>query len=253
MSIKVLIFQTVLFEHDEVTKVLSDFNQDKIYQSLDEIKNNAILSLYLLAISVNECAGTGNSCELSVNNLNGQNVSKYQIGKSYAELYDRDVSAITSYNDRDYDPYVAVILINDVYAGHVYFWSIDERLWNVMGIRSSLQHQYNRQHRLSNTPIAIYLLSAIRQWLVKRRKRAELMRLIAPFPHMAKLAFSFGMVEEANCPNFDEDYYEDGYIGDGPITSEDEACCGRGINPSIGVNTPLIDEDLIDYQLIDLY
>jgi hypothetical protein len=256
--IKVIIFQSVAHQQDEALKIISDVNPNNIY-NLAHLTDPSLLSLYLLAISINECSAINHDqCPLRVNNLNGDNVRQFKLNqKHYFELYERDVGAFIDQDCGDYDPYVAVMTINDIYVGHVYFWSIEQPIYNVMGIRSSLQNQYNRTKGYGSA-ITIYLLSAIRHWLIDNvtgytgNNDLTLYRLVAPFPHMNKLALRLGMVPEKEHPDYDEEFAQDGYIGEGPITCEDEAACGHGSNPIANINEVLNGEDNINYELVDL-
>lgn len=247
-NIKVIIFEVVALDIDEATKVISDLNQERIYR-IGNLSNPTLLTMYLLAISVNECAAINHDqCPIKLDNLDGSNVEQYKQNiKYYLELYDRDIAACTMGDYRDYEPYVAVMTIDDIYVGHTYFWTISD-IYNIMGIRASLQHQAKKVDRV---PVAIHLLSAIRRWLA-RRYDGMLYRLVAPFSQMTKLALKLGMIEEQDYPGFPSILYEDGYIGEGPITCEDEAVCGRQVNPVSNSNIPLNGENQLSYQLVDL-
>lgn len=232
--IKILIHLVEYIDYDEAFEYLEQLDQDEIYHSLLTTDN---VSLNLLAISINEANSfIGETSEWYLDNLDGSNVKQYVINdfKYYQELYDRDINAITSMN-RDYDPYVAIILIDDVYAGHVYFWQTIKPIYNIMGIRSSHQYMFERKNKLNNISITPYLLDSIKETI----ENGSLMRLVAPFPHMQRLALSLGMIEERLHPEFIEEYDDDEYFGDGPITSGEEACCGNGLHPMMSKSTKL--------------
>lgn len=47
-----------------------------------------------------------------------------------------------------------------------------------------------------------------------------------------------------------EEYDDDGFIGDGPVTNEDEAVCGRTSDPFLLVTEVLNNEDQFPIKLI---
>lgn len=245
MSIKVIIFTPFAHHKTYLDEVLPKLNQDKIYQQISMTKDPKVLSLYLLAISLNEDASGSDKSELYYfDNLDGSNLPK--LDSIVYELYDRDVSVLsTGVNPstiRDYEPWVAMAIVDGVYAGHLYFWSIHSDVYNIMGIRASMKYRNEGSGNMS-----LILLSAVRRWVIKRNQDAYL-RLIAPYPHMKRIAKQLGFVRTTKCFGF----IQGRSIGCGPVTNPNEDYSDEGYNLACQVSLELFGEESINYQLVNL-
>lgn len=164
--------------------------------------------------------------------------------KALRDPLSRDEAVFMHAYTREYQPWACVVFQDHIYRGHVYCWLVDTRengieVMNIMGIRSSIYHLISQNLVRYNFPL--YAMSAIRKFALTLSFDRIYLRVISPFPVMQKICASLGMrtpVEiVATDPqlewmlgvyidpvtntyrNMDEDFF----VGEGPVTSDEEA------------------------------
>ena len=141
------------------------------------------------------------------------------------ELYSRDEEVFTC--DNDDQPLVFTILVNGIYHGHVYAWprlyDNETQVMNIMGIRTSISRILLRQIERDSIQITPILLAAIDRYIMQNYAIITYMRVLSPFRVMQRLLqrYKFTICTFYESTNL-KWLLEDGYVGNGPVTSDEE-------------------------------
>ena len=190
-------------------------SNNELSSLLLEVTCSKNASAILYAISINE--------RKAIKSLSSE---KLDIGKNFPpdELYSRDDGAF-SQNFDDTQLFVFIIILNGLYQGHVYAWPCIydgyKQVINIMGIRSSIARILSQEeNKIKITPI---LMAAIYKWCKQSHSLQSYMRVLSPFPIMQKILNSYGFIVASTYEHTNLHWLlEDGYVGDGPITCDDE-------------------------------
>lgn len=276
-DLKVVIFRTELVPHMYFSN-----NMVESYESFSEETNPYTLSLNLLKVSKYEkeiyrhltksaslisrhLVIDGNAFQLAYNHLTKIN--------SLDELYDRDDAVlIEGYaNMYHYNALAVVVLVNNMYRGHVYAWTFENRndnkmrVMNIMGIRTSMYHLLSRFSDNPEPSLAPVMLNGLRQYCNNHYPDQDVwLRIVSPMPVMQRIAAKLGFSLLYSVPKldwlkteieddiyFDEDWLaEESYIGGGPVTSEEESY-DKTLDYVLNTKTPLKAEGkLIDLTIV---
>jgi hypothetical protein len=233
MQVQVIVFQTIHSTVDEIRDYSTTHDIDRLYSNIGTITNEKELSIILRLISYNEERAYNyfiyrgqrliHKPVVEYSSITGENIITHskKFVKKYLnmhDLYARDQAVLSDEQKttREYRPYAVVVLIDGQYRGHVYCWQI-KSVMNIMGIRGSLFHFIDRKISIAET-----LLFAIRQWAVNKFINVEYLRTVSPMQVMRRISKSIGMKSLYTLENMDW-LDRDGYIGNGPVTSEEEA------------------------------
>jgi len=102
-------------------------------------------------------------------------------------------------DDLDVYPNVFLLIIDGIYSGHIYAWTINDptknySVTNIIGIRSSVHQIMLNKCNLKQQGIATIFLSAIHTWSASTANSTHYLRVLQPIGPMPKFLQSCGFV-----------------------------------------------------------
>lgn len=190
---------------DDAADYVNSLDQEEIYRIFSQDVTSDILTAGLYAIYKLESRAR----DILLNNGNINDSWALQEGmrlcqgatvesnilKSLGDVFLRDDLLFSeNLNDIALYPNVFVLVVNGVYAGHIYAWTIGA-VTNVIGIRTSLTQILAGKCGLKQEGVAPIFLNAIQKWAVDNSKNPDhYIRIIQPIGPMPKLLIGCGFV-----------------------------------------------------------
>lgn len=263
-TVRVVNFRVTPYS-DEIAGYINSLSQDQIYYLFNNEKGPDVLTAALFAIyklesnlhtlltqgyPSNESISTSwildrIQTQCSIQNPKSLHLSPL-ILDSLSNIYLRDQLLFQdNINEMIIYPNVFVMIVDQMYAGHVYAWTVD-RVTNVIGIRSSIYQLLGNNCGLKQPKIAPIFLNAIYTWAVANindtnkdtNLRNHYLRIIQPGGRLPEILEGCGFISMKTIRN-DRDtawLFDNSVIGN---TSLINGLLFRERDYIIGISAPL--------------
>jgi hypothetical protein len=254
---------------DDIAAYINSLTEQNIYSIFDTEKRPDVLTAALFAIyklesnlhniltkgypSIENISSSWlltqiqNQCSISLQNRSQQNLPlSLSILESLSYVYLRDQLLFQdNINEMIIYPNVFVMIIDHMYAGHVYAWTV-ERVTNIIGIRSSIHQLMINNCGLKQSNIGPIFLNAIHAWAVSNindehkdvNLRDHYLRVIQPSGRLPEILEQCGFISTKKIRNNRETawLFDNGTIGS---TSLINGLLFRERDYIIGISSPL--------------
>jgi len=236
-AIKIINFQIKPYS-DTIAEYINSLNEEEIYNIFNKDMSADIFTAALYAIYKLE--SNARNIILQEENINKSSILReanrvcpdsyknldIRILNSLADVYLRDNLLFSdNINELGVYPNVLVLVINGLYAGHVYAWNISSKgehgtegniyqVINVIGIRTSLFQLLIDQCELRQKSITSIFFDAIHKWAIS--KGSNYIRALQPIGPLPNLLTRCGFIMTKSLRN-DEKYkwlFDNNSIGD---------------------------------------
>lgn len=245
---------------DEIASYINTLSEEQIYAifttaTQPDVLTAALLAIYKLeatlhaSIAGNDSGQPSNSWILNrIRNQCPQQTLQLSpaILDSLSNVYLRDQLLFQdNINELIIYPNVFVMIVDQMYAGHVYAWTVD-RVTNIIGIRSSLDQLLSTHCGMKQPKMTSIFLNAIYTWAVARidntNKDTDLrdhyLRVIQPGGRLPEILEQCGFVKMNTVRNYRETawLFDNSVIGN---TSLIHGLLFRENDYIIGISAPL--------------
>lgn len=206
---------------DEIASYINSLSEEQIYQIFNnqgitsEILTAALYGIYKLESAAknlirnkNDVSGSYTIQQAELRCPNASKLLNPKILGSLADVYIRDELLFSSnLNELTVYPNAFVLVVNGVYAGHIYAWTINNpsgvgKVTNVIGIRTSIYQLLIDLCKLRQSGVAPIFFDAIRRWaLLTTNGEPHYIRVLQPIGPMPGLLTKCGFIQTKTIRN----------------------------------------------------